>query len=562
MATTKSTFVLKKNDRIVFLGDSITEQQLYTNYVESYLIGRYPQLNLSFFNAGWGGDTAPGGVNRLRRDVLSLKPTVVTICYGMNDGSYCPMNDGILQRYGDGMKELVRLLKAAKVRVVLLTPGMVDHAQNKDLKAVNYSGKSLRILADFVLELAKREKLPVFDIHRLMTQVDTAAKKVDSKFTMIPDSVHPDPAGQLVMAYGLLQAMGVPPLTESAEIDVAAGKAKCRKGMKVSGVKALDHGYEFKVKLACPPFFVEPVARKVLPFLPFQETYNSLSLSFRGGAAERYFFKSGSSRSESLSFKELRKGVNLSSLWQSEPVKAAGRIHQFTCEKDQIYFRLWRVIALGGKSGPVCNEVAFAAAREIMPAIEKARGSMVADATAPCGFRMLAADMPGESLENGDFISCWSLRGPFESTAKMDGTDFLGGEADMTASVPVLSRDWAEGCLDIESPENALNAFYGQHENCCAYLLTVVESKVAQAAELLVGSDDGFAVWLNGKCLANRIELRRGLAVDQDRLPVSLRKGFNILMIKVSQGGGGWGVCARFSGLTHSVAANWAKRKR
>ena len=63
-----------------------------------------------------------------------------------------------MQRCGDGMKELVRLLKVVKVRVVLLTPGMVDHTQNKDLKALNYSGKSIRILADFVLELVRRGK--------------------------------------------------------------------------------------------------------------------------------------------------------------------------------------------------------------------------------------------------------------------------------------------------------------------------------------------------------------------------------------------------------------------
>jgi lysophospholipase L1-like esterase len=99
MASTKDSamneFILKKNDCVVFLGDSITEQQLYSNYVETYLALRYPELNLSFFNAGWGGDTVPGGLARLERDVLALKPTVVTICYGMNDGAYCPASEEI-----------------------------------------------------------------------------------------------------------------------------------------------------------------------------------------------------------------------------------------------------------------------------------------------------------------------------------------------------------------------------------------------------------------------------------------------------------------------------------
>ena len=77
--TTTPGFVLRQNDRIVFLGDSITEQQLYTNYVETYLATRYPELRLTFFNAGWGGDTSSGGTRRLERDVLALKPTVVSV---------------------------------------------------------------------------------------------------------------------------------------------------------------------------------------------------------------------------------------------------------------------------------------------------------------------------------------------------------------------------------------------------------------------------------------------------------------------------------------------------
>lgn len=55
--TPSPEFILKPNDRIAFYGDSITEQQLYTNYVESYLAARFPELKLTFFNAGAGGDS-------------------------------------------------------------------------------------------------------------------------------------------------------------------------------------------------------------------------------------------------------------------------------------------------------------------------------------------------------------------------------------------------------------------------------------------------------------------------------------------------------------------------
>src|SRR6266853_6866721 len=51
-------FFIKDGDRVVFLGDSITEQRLYTTYIEAYTLTRYPKWALYFRNVGWGGDTA------------------------------------------------------------------------------------------------------------------------------------------------------------------------------------------------------------------------------------------------------------------------------------------------------------------------------------------------------------------------------------------------------------------------------------------------------------------------------------------------------------------------
>jgi hypothetical protein len=51
-------FFIHNGDRVVFLGDSITEQRLYTTYIEAYALSRYPKWNLTFRNVGWGGDTA------------------------------------------------------------------------------------------------------------------------------------------------------------------------------------------------------------------------------------------------------------------------------------------------------------------------------------------------------------------------------------------------------------------------------------------------------------------------------------------------------------------------
>src|SRR5262245_31949916 len=86
-------FAIKDGDRIVFYGDSITNQRLYTTFVETYIVTRFPDMSVFFVHSGWGGDRVTGGDggsidHRLERDVFAYKPTVVTVMLGMNDGGY------------------------------------------------------------------------------------------------------------------------------------------------------------------------------------------------------------------------------------------------------------------------------------------------------------------------------------------------------------------------------------------------------------------------------------------------------------------------------------------
>ncbi|MCA9167589.1 MAG: hypothetical protein KDB23_07965, partial [Planctomycetales bacterium] len=84
--------VLEKGDRLAIIGDSITEQKLYSKYIETYLLACYPELQIQAYQFGWGGERAPGFANRMENDLIPWKPDVVTTCYGMNDGSYRAYN--------------------------------------------------------------------------------------------------------------------------------------------------------------------------------------------------------------------------------------------------------------------------------------------------------------------------------------------------------------------------------------------------------------------------------------------------------------------------------------
>src|SRR5258707_10949109 len=81
-------FFFKDGDVVVMIGDSITEQHLYSNYVEMWTVTRFPNWKLTFRNVGIGGDRSGGGNSRFARDVLAWKPTAMTVDFGMNDGNY------------------------------------------------------------------------------------------------------------------------------------------------------------------------------------------------------------------------------------------------------------------------------------------------------------------------------------------------------------------------------------------------------------------------------------------------------------------------------------------
>src|SRR5512143_3248247 len=90
-ALAQQPFFLRNGDRVVFYGDSITDQRLYTTFAETFVVTRFPAMPVSFVHSGWGGDRVSGGGGgpialRLQRDVFAYQPTVMTIMLGMNDG--------------------------------------------------------------------------------------------------------------------------------------------------------------------------------------------------------------------------------------------------------------------------------------------------------------------------------------------------------------------------------------------------------------------------------------------------------------------------------------------
>jgi hypothetical protein len=58
---------------------------------------------------------------------------------------------------------------------------------------------------------------------------------------------------------------------------------------------------------------------------------------------------------------------------------------------------------------------------------------------------------------------------------------------------------------------------------------------------LYIGSDDGIQVWLNGKKVHDK-NVKRALKAAEDKVPVELKAGKNLLLLKLDQGDGDGGL--------------------
>ena len=133
VAGAADNFYLHPNDTVVFYGDSITDQRLYTMLAEFIAVTRYPKLNVRFVHSGWGGDRVTGGGGgpidvRLERDVLAFKPTVLTIMLGMNDGNYANHQPGADETYYAGYRHIIDTVRHANpnLRITAIEPSPYD----------------------------------------------------------------------------------------------------------------------------------------------------------------------------------------------------------------------------------------------------------------------------------------------------------------------------------------------------------------------------------------------------------------------------------------------------
>lgn len=303
---------LKKGDRVVFLGDSITAASTYTRLVEIYFRLRHPDLDVEFVNSGIGGETATQGFDRLDQDVLAFQPTVVFVNFGMNDAGEPKSTDhGNFEKW---MPEIFDKLADKQVRLVVwleTTPFDTDGQGAKE------SGRARETRIKQLVEFAEKEGakrgLVVVPWHATMEAALAKYKKAKLARKLIPDRVHPSPGGHALMAVEILRALG-----EDLSAVVVAGKlAGGRLHLERPGADPLDLAWDGKSattidlgKTTPPvPFLLE--LDKGAPVSTELAALGRFELRLSGLPAKRYAVAWNGVALGTFTARELEKGIDL-----------------------------------------------------------------------------------------------------------------------------------------------------------------------------------------------------------------------------------------------------------
>jgi len=263
-------FYFKNGERIVFLGDSITQNGLYISYVETHLLEEYPANQYTFVNLGLSSETASGNSEpdhpwprpcvhtRIDRALALSKPDWVIVCYGMNDGIYYPFGEARFSDYVKGVRELIAKIKAVGAKSIVMTPPPFDVRSRKGpvapegLAAYSYKTPYERYndvlgqYAGWIMSLDGRVDR-VVDIYSPMQKYYDEQHDANPTYSS-GDGIHPRADGHWIIAETLLKRVKAPnvekpPYVEEAGSSEIFSKVRARREkLDAAWRKHVGHG--------------------------------------------------------------------------------------------------------------------------------------------------------------------------------------------------------------------------------------------------------------------------------------------------------------------------------
>jgi lysophospholipase L1-like esterase len=387
-------FYLHNGAKVLFYGDSITEQRYYPVAIETYVRARFPNLQVKFVDSAVGGARVTGNWacdsedQSLERDVFPFKPDVITIMLGMNDASYRPFDQSVFDTYANGYRHILQSMEShlPGVKVVLIEPSPWDdvtqnpsYPYNPDNLPGGYNETLLRY-CKFVRQLGAEHHLMVVDFNAPMVKLLEEAEKENPSLAakIIPGRVHPGASGQMAMAQVLLQAWNAPSTVTRVALNAQSGRVAQSVNTTVSSLSASGQniawtqtddslpypimtlhstkwpqfppdpfgGYPPDVFWRMPPIEgpdLNPVAQMVARLTHMYQDLDEETLKVAGLSAASYSLKIDGSRIGTFSKEQLAQGINLAQ-YDTPMMEQADKVLTLVWHRVDVRFYGWRGI--------------------------------------------------------------------------------------------------------------------------------------------------------------------------------------------------------------------------
>jgi lysophospholipase L1-like esterase len=215
-----SAFAPKDGDRVVFLGNSLFENDLQYGYLELALTTRWPDRNVTYRNIGWTGDTVwgearsyitnpPSPYELLIEQLTKAQPTVVFIAYG---GIEAQEGEAGLSRFNEGLNKLLDKVDQLGAKAILLSPIPVLSAEVGEEPAKRNA--MLEVYASAIAKTAASRGKQFIDIYKPLQELNKKMKLTDN-------GIHLNENGYYHLAATVEKGLGLAPRNASVMINVS-----------------------------------------------------------------------------------------------------------------------------------------------------------------------------------------------------------------------------------------------------------------------------------------------------------------------------------------------------
>lgn len=169
---------------IVIFGDSVSHgafndyidyEDVYWNILRKKLNAFRDYIPVNMINASIGGTTAAKSLPRMERDVISHRPDLVVISFGLNDVN------GQLKDYIDALRQMFDKCRKESIDTIFLTPNMLNTyvAEDTAQRHLDYAAKTAKMqnsgrMDAFIgaaVQLAEEKQIAVCDCYSMWKEL-------------------------------------------------------------------------------------------------------------------------------------------------------------------------------------------------------------------------------------------------------------------------------------------------------------------------------------------------------------------------------------------------------